>query len=201
MNAITVNLLVESPLDESVLRRMAGLNAQITVGVCRRAGGRSVLEKNIEPVNNASAYAPYVCLLDLDHDACAPGLIKRLLPQGSHHNLCLRVAVREVEAWLLADRANFAAFLGVAINRIDPYPDRNPDPKALVVDLARRSRFKRIRQDIVPLPQDRTAKVGKAYNDALIRFVAEKWDIGVARQNSPSLERACRALQSWRPQR
>ncbi|MBL8162046.1 MAG: hypothetical protein JNJ61_08675 [Anaerolineae bacterium] len=200
MSLITVNLLVESPLDESVLRRLVQMKPGMEVGISRRAGGKTTLEKFVGSVNQAAALTPYACLVDLDSEACAPGLIKRLLPQGCHSNLCFRVAVREVEAWLLADRANLAVFMGVALNKIDPYPDANPDPKALIIRLARLSKIKRIRQDIVPPPENKTAKVGKAYNDVLIEFVIKKWDIAAAVQNSPSLERAVRALQAWQPQ-
>jgi len=39
---------------------------------------------------------------------------KKWLPYPKHPNLLFRVAVKEVEAWLLAHRAAFATFLGIS---------------------------------------------------------------------------------------
>ncbi|MCS7168176.1 MAG: hypothetical protein RMI91_03400 [Gemmatales bacterium] len=66
--------------------------------------------------------------MDLDRDAsCAPALRKRYLAQLAPY-LCFRVAVRAIEAWLLADAPNLARFLHVCPNLIPPDPESLSDP-------------------------------------------------------------------------
>ena len=84
---------------------------------------------------------------------------------------CLRTgAVREVEAWLLADAARLGRFLGVPAARIPLSPDTLRNPKQEMVNLARRSRSRSIREDLVPRPEG-GRQVGPAYTSRLIEFV------------------------------
>ncbi len=54
--------------------------------------------------------------------------------------MCFRVAVREVEAWLLADREQIARFLSIARSRVPQSPETLDNPKQRLVELARHSR-------------------------------------------------------------
>ena len=76
-------------------------------------------------------------LTDLDDGPCPSDLIGGWLTSPRHPNLILRVAVREVEAWLLADAGNLAKFLGIDEARIPAIPEEIRDPKAMLVELAR----------------------------------------------------------------
>jgi hypothetical protein len=87
--------------------------------------------------------------------------------------MCFRVAVRETEAWLLADRERLARFLGISTSRIPLDPEAMDDPKSLMVDLARHSRRREIREDMIPRSGS-GRNVGPAYVSRLIEFVAEK---------------------------
>jgi hypothetical protein len=60
------------------------------------------------------------------------------------------VAVREVEAWLLSDRANLVRFLSVPVSHVSRTPELLDNPKSAMVELARRSRRRDIREDMVP---------------------------------------------------
>ncbi|HEY7320113.1 MAG TPA: hypothetical protein VIE89_21300, partial [Candidatus Binatia bacterium] len=51
-------------------------------------------------------------------------------------NMCFRVAVREVEAWLLADRERISRFLSVPLSRIPTNPEGERDAKEVMVSLA-----------------------------------------------------------------
>jgi hypothetical protein len=84
---IVVQAAVEGITDEAVVRRLAA-----HVG--------------------AHVGAVVVADLDRDHD-CAPRLVGEWLGEPSAL-MCFRVAVRAVEAWLLADDEAIAGFLGVA---------------------------------------------------------------------------------------
>jgi hypothetical protein len=89
-------------------------------------------------------------LTDLDQHGCAPEIIKGWLREQPHGNLVFRVAVREVEAWLLADRVGFAKFLDVSIDLLPQEPDEVLDPKQTLINLARRSRIRSLREALVP---------------------------------------------------
>ncbi|NWF70765.1 MAG: hypothetical protein HXY40_16905 [Chloroflexi bacterium] len=196
----SVQLVVESPLDQVVLTALVQRRPSLQIGTCYITGGRAVLEKRISLYNQAARNAGliFVCLADLDRDECAPFLIQRWLPQGTAPTLLLRVAVPEVESWLLADRLNFAAFLGVPANKISLTPEAYADPKAEVIQLAKKSRYPVMRRDIVPA-ENSTARVGRAYNDRLSAFVLKHWDVDAACKYSPSLQRAVRAVERFSP--
>jgi hypothetical protein len=102
--------------------------------------------------------------------------------------MCFCVAVREVEAWLLADRDQIARFLSVAVSRIPRSPDDLADPKRAVVDAARRSRARAIRDDIIPAARSGRA-VGPAYTARMTEFVMTEWRPEIAAGSSDSLAR------------
>src|SRR5207302_4913725 len=98
----------------------------------------------------AAQHSPWLVLLDLDQDAeCAP-IARRLWLPDATPELCLRIAVKEVEAWLLADREKLSSFLRVSAARLPVQPDTVSHPKELIVELARSSRNREVRADIVP---------------------------------------------------
>jgi len=127
--------------------------------------------------------------VDLNHEVgCAPDLRLQWLPAPARF-MCFRVAVRETEAWLLADRERIARFLGVAIARVPRDPEALDDPKQTVVNLASRSRRRAIREEMVARPGSRRA-VGPAYTSRLIEFATDPsagWRPAVAAGNSDSL--------------
>lgn len=194
-----INLVFEDVLSEMVLRKLLCCSAiDYLIGQTLPAGGYGWIKKKIKGLNAAAKGMPYLVLTDLDTHECAPVLIREWLDVPRHPNLLFRIAVREVEAWLLGCRETFAAFLGVPGNRIPPDVDEIQDPKRFLIDLARRSRRREIRRDIVP--QDgSTAKVGPNYNGRLISFVEGSWDPTVAKEHSLSLKKAMEALDVFEP--
>lgn len=202
---IPINLVYEDDLSREVLLRLIDSPAVrssdrcFSVGTKRPGRGYGFLKKNIIGFNQASKGMPYLILTDLDDRECAPLLINEWLPQTRNPNLIFRIAVREVESWLLADDAGFARFLGIAKHKLPRNPDDLPDPKATLINLARTSRKRDIKADIVPKPGS-TAKQGPAYNDCLISFVKDTWNPEKARRHSQSLEKALRALETFEPQ-
>jgi hypothetical protein len=109
-----------------------------------------------------------------------------------------RVAEREIESWLLANRHSFATFLDVPVARIPERPDLEIDPKNRVVQLARMSRSRRIREDMVPEPGS-GRNIGPDYVGRLIEFAVNTWDIDDAAGRSFSLRRAVTALSAYHP--
>lgn len=199
MSETYINLVFEDVLSEKVLRKLICCSAvDYSIGQTLPGGGYGWIKKKIHGLNAAAKGMPYFVLTDLDTHECAPVFVKEWLGVPRHPNLLFRVAVREVEAWLLGCREAFAAFLGVPENRIPPNVDEIQDPKRFLVDLARRSRKGSIRRDIVP-QSGSTAKVGPDYNGRLMSFVEEYWDPAVAKDRSLSLKKALEALDEFVP--
>src|SRR5262249_10678899 len=118
--------------------------------------------------------APWLVLRGLDRDAtCAPELVAKLLPKPGRL-MCFRIAVRAVEAWLLSDREQVSRSLGLSRNRIPTDSEQLENPKGDLVSLARLSRFRAIREDMVPAAGT-TAQVGPAYTSRIIEFARSLW--------------------------
>ncbi|MEK7700105.1 MAG: hypothetical protein AAB332_06850, partial [Planctomycetota bacterium] len=72
------------------------------------------------------------------------------------------------------------------------------DPKRRLIELAQKSRKRRLREAIVPSSKS-DARQGPDYNGALIPFVNEFWDIKAAMDNSISLKRTVKAVIDFKP--
>ncbi|MCB1524511.1 MAG: hypothetical protein KDJ20_08180 [Hyphomicrobiales bacterium] len=132
-------------------------------------------------------------MTDMDNWECPPTLkVDWFGEESLAQNVLFRVAVREVEAWLLADRLGLAAFLGVNVNSIERGCDLIQDPKRHLLAVARRAR-REIREDLLP-PRNSVATQGFGYNQRLSEFVLEHWSPSAAVTESPSLERAVRRI-------
>lgn len=198
-NPIPINLAVEDVLSEVVLRKMLQQVARkFIVGTSYSRGGNGYIRKLIRGFNNAAKRVPFLVLTDLDRNECAPELKEEWLAQPAHPNLIFRIAVREVEAWILADRENFSKFFGVQLHRVPMNPDVVDDPKRLLVNLVRKCSRREFRRDIVP-SMESTSQVGPNYNGRLSSFVASTWDPLAASTNSPSLARTWRAVAEFHP--
>ncbi len=155
--------------------------------------GKSALDASLPGFNRAARGSPWLVLRDLDTDAsCAPGFLAVSRFKASEW-MAFRVAVREVEAWLLADAKALASFLHVPEHRIPADPDAEEDPTRTLVNLARRSKRLSIRRAMVP-KAGASAQVGAEYEATIIRFAANHWNLDRACERSPSLARSRRAL-------
>ena len=183
-----VSAAVEGIVDEAVARRLIAHGGG-TPGTVYGKQGKTMLRQRMPGYNNAAQRVPWVVLVDLDRDAdCAPPLRAAWLPQPARH-LCFRVVVREVEAWLLADAEGIAGFLGIARGKIPAQPERLNDPKQALVNLARGSRRRDIREDLVPRPES-GRQLGPAYSSRLIEFASGNWRPEIAAGRADSLRRA-----------
>lgn len=97
----------------------------------------------------------------------------------------------------MADRIRLAHFLSVPATRIPIDPEQVIDPKAALIDVARRSRKRAIVADMVPRPgSGRT--IGPAYNSRLTEFVYDitnGWRPEIASRHASSLARTITRLQ------
>ena len=187
MTRAAVSLVVEGATDAVVAKRLleeVGLQAGPEY-VC---GGKATLDQRLAGFNNAARFSCWLVLRDLDRDAaCAPELRQRLLPSPAPH-MRLHISVRAVEAWLLADADGVRDVLRVRGAMISSHPDELDDPKRHLLDLARRSRRRPIREAMLPAPGS-TARVGRGYATTLIEFATSRWRPDVAAGRSASLAR------------
>jgi hypothetical protein len=199
MSVIPVDIAVEDALSETVVRRLLDYaDRGYAVGVAYGRRGYGYLRGTIRGWNRAARGKPFILLTDLDDYPCPTALIQEWLPEPQSPNLLLRIAVREVEAWLLADRTNLAKYLSVSPMRVPIEPDSLPDAKSSLVDLASRSRSREVRIGIAP-KRGSTAKQGPDYNASLSDFARSHWDIDAARLSSRSLARTIARLDVFTP--
>ena len=190
-----VHLAVEGPTDEAVgekLLEVAGLSPYL-VG---SRNGKRVLDQRLSGYNQSAIRVPWLVIRDLDrddNDECIPDLCRRLLGGVPSPGMCFRLAVREVESWLMADRTNCSSFFGVLPKSIPTSVDVILDPKQSLVNLCRRSRKRDMKQGMVPRPDSKRI-VGPEYTALVREFVRDSWDPEAARANSQSLDRALRCL-------
>ena len=192
---IFFRVAVEGRLDAEVAQRIlrsCGAEPQVPPVI---ANGRTSLIKNIRGYAQAANYMPWLVLCDLDYDECPPTLIEhriRTRIPASPPLLCFRVAVRTVEAWLLADPA-LATFLGINTALLPGRPEHETRPKDKLVELALRSPRPEIRNGVGG--DRKTAQPGGSYTHELSHFVRNHWNPQRAAQRSPSLQRTLNAVQ------
>ncbi|WP_162577967.1 DUF4276 family protein [Variovorax sp. PBS-H4] len=154
------------------------------------------IKRSINKYREASLVLPHVVLTDLDNAECAASLREEWGAENLPPTMMFRVAVRETEAWVLADRQAFATFAGIPPIKIPQAPDTVDDPKRTLINLVRRSRSRRLAAELVP-PAGSSVQIGPMYNERLVAFVRQQWDPLTALSNSPSLERTFTRLQQF----
>jgi hypothetical protein len=158
--------------------------------------GKANLRRALPGYNAAAQRDPWLVLVDLDRDfACAPALVADWLPGPSIY-MRFRVVVREIEAWLLADRERFATFFAVKRSTVPGNPDTLPDARQTLLNVVAGSRRLAIRQDMTARPGS-GRRVGPAYTSRLIEFVSNSekgWRLAAAADHSPSLARCVARL-------
>ena len=197
MNLNNVILAVEDRLSDAVATKVL---EKFDIEIVKRIGyqGKSDLERKARELNRAANGITVFMLTDLDSSReCPPGLIRSWIKGTPNPRFFFRVAVMEVESWVMADRIGFATFLSIPSHQIPSPTDDILDPKEFLVSLARRSRKKAVREALVPM-QGANFSVGSEYNTLLSEFVREHWNLERAATVSPSLKRTLDRLRHAR---
>lgn len=157
-------------------------------------GGCDPFWKKAPKYNRAAKVYGYVLgLTDLDRHPCPAALTEEKLCEPLHPNFLLRIQVRAIESWLLADEEAWVKCLRVAPKHVPRAPDDLADPKRELMNLLRKSRRAEIQRDVV-LEPGRIGEKGPGISPSVREFISEHWDADRAAQRSPSLARALRAL-------
>ena len=190
-----ITLAVEDVLSEAVATRL--VNDYLPgVGVREVIGRQGIgyIRRRMRDLNRIALYEnPVLVVADLDRSQdCAANRVARLRESltVSTPKMLIRIAVLEIESWIMADREGIAGWLRIAANTIPRNPEDVADPKGTLVQLAGRSRSRGLREAIAPLRVLGTHRTGPNYNQAVGEFVSQHWNPEVARLGSPSLDRA-----------
>jgi hypothetical protein len=191
---IAVALATEDELSEAVGHRLlAECSRPLQVEHRIRKNGAGYLRKRMKNWCAMANHCPVVLLTDLDTQPCPSTLIANWLGNlTAPPELLVRVAVREVESWLLADHDGMMALLGTNV-RLPPDPDSIVNPKEHLLRLAG-SGSRRIRRELVA-DAGAVARQGLGYNSILSDFVTRKWSPVRAEKRSESLRRTRQRLE------
>lgn len=184
-----VRLAVEGSTDVPVAERVlwdAGLRPTEPI----ITWGKTRLDALIPELNAAATGMNWLILRDLDHDAdCPPALIAQLLVGSSRRpRLSLRIPVRAIESWLLADAEAFGSAFSIPRKHIPERPDGLENPKRSLVNACRRSRRREVQRAMTPHPRS-GRQVGPQYTSRIVQFAVTQWDPKRAATRSPSLAR------------
>ncbi|HRI28022.1 MAG TPA: DUF4276 family protein [Chitinophagales bacterium] len=194
--SIYINLVSEDAISEfTMMKLLDSFASKYYIHNTYPANGYGYIKSNINGFNQASIATPFFVLTDLDNYPCPPELILDWITAPLHPNFIFRIAVKEVEAWLLADIEGFSEFTGVSQANFPANPELENDPKQTLINLARRSRRRDVREDIVPI--NNNATIGPNYNERLMQFVSDFWNLERAIGRSTSLQRAFNKLDNF----
>ncbi|RTD97891.1 DUF4276 family protein [Variovorax atrisoli] len=185
-------LATEDELSETVGLCLAA-EAGLEVGQQLRRGGFGYLKSRLRNFCEIALHQPVFLLTDLDRMKCASTLVDKWMGDLERpENFVFRVAVREIESWLLADHDAIRSLLGKRIGRLPLDPDSLPDPKQALLALAARAP-RDIRDDLVAT-EGALASQGLGYNAQLCHMVRQNWRPARAADRSPSLAKARKRL-------
>ena len=154
-----------------------------------RRNGFGYLRSKMDSWCEMAARKPVILLTDLDMAACPIALRDNWIgARKAPENLVLRIVVREIESWVLADHDALRTLIG---NRgvLPPDPDALADPKQYFLRLIAKQAPRRIREDLVA-EKGAIASQGIGYNAHLGEWVRTTWSPARAALRSQSLHRA-----------
>lgn len=188
-----IHIATEDELSEAVAERLVRHCTGREVHLRLRRNGYGYLRVRLGSFAEMAQRTPVLLLTDLDTKPCPSALLaewwataERAVPD----TLLLRVAVREIESWLLADHPGMTKLLGV--RKLPDDPDALSNPKMALLRLAEKAP-REIRDDLT-VKRDVMVSQGLGYNARLTHFVRTTWYPERAAERSESLRRCCERL-------
>lgn len=189
-----LNIIVEDVVSKAVMSRLLAYLRFSGCADYRVTQGNVRIRANIPKYKGASRVAPHIILTDLDRYPCSTALLEEWHVGALPPDMILRIAVREVESWLMSDRQGIASFLHVAFEKVPAAPESVDFPKQALFSVIRKSRRKRLVEEMVP---QAGAHIGPLYNDHLCNFTLNYWNIETAAENAPSLSRSLSRIEEF----
>lgn len=192
---IPLYLAVEDELSEFVLRRILSAMPIFQIHAVFGKKGYGDLKKKSAAYNKAANFIPFLLLTDLDKCECPPTMMREWL-QGRTRtpNFLFRVAIPEIESWLLSDNMGLRDFLELRRTFNINDPEKLVDAKMRLLELAEDSKNRYIREAIVCRDKNGQRRKGPDYNGTLGGFVLENWNAAIAENRCQSLHRLIHAL-------
>lgn len=194
MSDIFMTIAVEDALSEAVAKKiLMQSDKNYHVANCLGKRGFGYLKNKMRAFNNASRALPFFVLTDQDN-GCPPEKINDWLDFEPHPNFIFRIAVMEIESWVMADREAISNFLSISVDNFPHNMDEIADPKRFLIAKTKKSRKRSLREDIIPASGS-TAQIGPNYNARLADFIRKDWDVYRAIKCSESLGKAFKKIQ------
>jgi|ThiBio_inoc_biof_1041523.scaffolds.fasta_scaffold21334_2 hypothetical protein len=190
-----IAVATEDELSEAIaLRLIREVSEPHQITHVLRKGGFGYLRSKMDSWCQMAKHQVMLVLTDLDQAECAFELRNNwLAARRQPESLLLRVAVREVESWVLADHEAVRQLIGPK-GTLPTMPDALPDPKETLLQLTK-SAPRQIREDLLRVVDGQVAQ-GLGYNARLVPWVHSSWDPKRAAERSPSLARARERLRA-----
>lgn len=205
---VDVYIVGEDDVTKEIIKKIivyCGIDKINIIGSLPARGGQ--IKHQINNYNKLASSNPVILLMDLDANNCPPQLIQKLHINEKSDKFILNIAIDEAEAWLMADRKNFASYFQVDISTIPQSQlTRLNGPKSVIemdfpiksslylnTCIIPTSRSEKIRAQMIP---EKNACKGKEYNSAVLPFIRDRWDIVNAMENSDSLKRMVHRIQT-----
>jgi hypothetical protein len=183
-----IAIATEDQLSEAIaLRLLADVQTPLCVTHMLRKDGFGYLRSKMSNWYQMAQHQVMMVLTDLDQSNCLVEFRKQWLPSPKPSNLVFRIAVREVESWVLADHVAMRGLIG-SKGALPVTPDDLSDPKHALLSLAKGAP-KPIRDDLLKVV-DGNLSQGLGYNTRLAAWIASEWCPARAATRSPSLARA-----------
>jgi Domain of unknown function (DUF4276) len=191
---IPIAVATEDELSEAIaLRLISEVKHSLHVTHTLRRGGFGYLRSKMDSWCQMAEHQIMMVLTDLDRANCLvefrdEWIANRPLPA----RLVFRIAVREVESWVLADHEAMRELFGER-GALPMEPDTLIDPKQTLLSFAKGAP-KSVRDDLIKKVDGRLQQ-GLGYNTRLSHWVNTVWSPERAAERSPSLARARVRLQ------
>ena len=183
-----IAIATEDQLSEAIaLRLIAEVKAPHRVALKLGKTGNGYLRARMSSWCQMAQRQVMFVLTDLDRANCLVEFRDQWLVTEAPKNLLLRIAVREVESWVLADHVAMRALMG-AKGVLPVAPDELADPKQSLLRLAKGAP-RQVRDDLLKAIGGNLAQ-GLGYNARLSAWVHSDWCPQRAAERSPSLARA-----------
>jgi len=195
----------DEPSRDVLIKMVQDRNARNHNEVCFLAGfpkvtrGNQRIQAMCQNFLEMSKFGVYtITLTDLDIMPCAPQLIRKWffagkkVPVNLPSQVIFRIAVREIESWILADRAAWAKYIGIPASNFSPTPEALDDPKKHIFNVLRRKGNTKKTHGMLP---QGSAHIGPTYNSVICDFIRNHWSVRRAREKAPSLQKAMAALE------
>jgi len=191
-----VALATEDGLSEAVGKRLLSeIEYPVEVSLLLRRNGYGYLRSGLRKWCELATQQPVVLLTDLDRYVCPLELMRDWFGDVVRPNrLIFRIAVREIESWLLADHDAMKQLIGQK-GKLPTDPDALSDPKAKLLALAKNA-SKDVRHDLIRA-NGVVASQGIGYNARLTSFVSSVWNPERAASRSASLGRTRARLREF----